>query len=132
VYSMRPFLVTLALGSALTLGLSPTFGQNSNSDQQSSVAHSALLLRRIVLKHPGCITCNDALMNQEEEYVEQHVKERPRVESLYQQKVVDDMKQALENFWRERGVEVKVTTTLTQVPSAARYAVLEFQVCKTY
>jgi hypothetical protein len=80
------------------------------------------------------VTCNDFILSSEEKYLNEHVKERPRVESVYQQKSADDMKQALEDFWKERGIAVEVSSKLTQVMGAARrpYAVLEFQVYRKY
>jgi hypothetical protein len=124
----------LFLASAFTVFLGPSFGnaQNSQSNYETSLSHSDILLRRVVVKHPGCITCNDTILNAEEEYVHKRVKERPIVESLYDQKNVSDVKEALENFWKERGIAVEVGTSLTQVPNASRCAVLEFDIYGKY
>lgn len=85
-----------------------------------------------MVKHHGFneATLNDAAVTKEEEYVEKHLQDRPRVETTYDQKKVDDMKKVLENFWKERGIAVEVRTTLTPVVTAPRYAFLEFDVYK--
>lgn len=133
MFSYRSLFAVLAFGGLLSLGSSMACGQESKSEQQTSLS-DVPILRRVVLSHPGCVTCNDSILASEEKYLDEHVKERPRVESVYQQKSVDDMKQALEDFWRERGIAVEVSSKLTQVTSAARrpYAVLEFQVYGKY
>jgi hypothetical protein len=71
-------------------------------------------------------------LSAEEEYVRRHVKERPTVESFYYQKNVDDVKEALENFWKERGIAVEVTESLMQATDASRYVALEFRVYRKY
>jgi hypothetical protein len=67
-------------------------------------------------------------VKEEEEYVNKRVHDRPRVETFYDQKKVDDTRRALEGFWKARGITVEISTNLTQVPSAPRYAFLSFTV----
>lgn len=137
---IRSLLATLGLTSALFIGSSLVGGQNSKSEHEASDPTSAPRLRRVVLRHPGCITCDDTTMNREQEYIAKHVQERPTVETVYDQKKVDDMKHALEDFWRERSTAVEVSATLTQVgdgcllirANAPRFAILEFDVYRTY
>ena len=83
-----------------------------------------------MVKHHGFDggSLNDTVMNEEEEYVGKHPEDRPLVETAYYQKKADAMKLVLVAFWQERGVEVEVCTSLKPVPSAPRYAVLEFDV----
>jgi hypothetical protein len=131
MFSYRSLFAVLAFGGLLSLGSSMACGHASTSERQTSLS-DVPILRRVVLSHPGCVTCNDSILASEEKYLNEHVTERPRVESVYRQKSVDDMKQALEDFWRERGIAVEVSSNLTQVTSAPHYAVLEFQVYRKY
>jgi hypothetical protein len=133
MFSYRSLLAVLALGGLVSLGSSMARGQEPKSERQTSLS-DVPVLRRVILSHPGCVTCNDSILSSEEKYLNEHVKERPRVESVYQQKSVDDMKQALEDFWNERGIAIEVSSKLTQVMSASHrpYAVLEFQVYRKY
>ena len=131
MFSYRSLFAVLAFGGLLSLGSSMACGHASTSERQTSLS-DVPILRRVVLSHPGCVTCNDSILASEEKYLNEHVTERPRVESVYRQKSVDDMKQALEDFWRERGIAVEVSSNLTQVTSAPDYAVLEFQVYRKY
>ena len=129
-----PRSLFLVLASVFGFFLSPAAvnAQNSKSDYQASISDSVVVLRHIAVKHPGCVSCNDAILGAEEEYVRRHVKGRPTVESFYYQKNVDDVKEALENFWKERGIAVEVTTNLTQFADASRYVALEFRVYRKY
>jgi hypothetical protein len=134
MFFCRSLFAVLAFGSLSLLGSSMACGQESKSERRTSLS-DVPILRRIVLSHPGCVTCNDSILASEEKYLNERVKERPRVEAFYHQKSVDDMKQALEDFWRERGIAVEVSSKLTQITSAPRapyYAALEFQVYRKY
>jgi MoaA/NifB/PqqE/SkfB family radical SAM enzyme len=128
----------LFLASAFTIFLGPSIGnaQNSKSNYETSLSHSDILLRRVVVKHPGCMTCNDTILNAEEEYVRKRASGGPDVvfslEHHYEQKKVSNVKEALEDFWKERGIAVEVSTNLTRVTNASRDAVLEFDVCGKY
>ena len=128
----------LFLAWAFTILLGPSIGnaQSSKSSYETSFSHSGILLRRVAVKHPGCITCNDTILNAEEEYVRKRVDGGPEfvfsLEPLYDQKKVSEVKKALEGFWKERGIAVEVSTNRTQVTNASRYAVLEFEVCGKY
>ena len=129
--STRSLFVVLAFGCLLGFGSSLVSGQQSNSEGPTSLSGTPLL-RRVVIRHPGCVTCDDSILDSEGKYLDEHLKERPKVESVYQQKSADEMKQALRDFWAGRGVTVEVSTTLTQVTNAPHYAVLEFQVYRRY
>ena len=128
----------LFLASAFTIFLGTAIGnaQNSKSNYETNLSHSDILLRRVVVKHPGCITCNDTILNAEEEYVRKRVNDGPDVvfslDHHYDQRKIRDVKQALEAFWKERGTAVEVSTNLMQVTNAPRYAVLEFDVYGKY
>ena len=91
---------------------------------------AAPLLRQVAVKHYGFndATLNDVVVNEEEQYLGKHHHDRPRVETTYDQKKTDDMKEALEHFWRERGIAVRVLVALTPVPSAPGYVFLEFNI----
>jgi len=93
---------------------------------------AAPLLRQVGVKHHGFndVNLNDAVVNQEEQYVAKHVQDRPRVETAYDQKKTDDMQKAFEEFWRERSIAVKVLVALTPVSAAAGYVSLEFNIYK--
>jgi maltose-binding protein MalE len=130
--SIRSVFAAFGLTSALFIGASLVVGQNSKSEHDASAPVSAPLLRTIVVRHPGCITCTDETISSEREYLNKHVKERPTIESVYDQKKVDDMKQALEAFWKQMGIAVEVSTRLTQIASAPHYAILEFDVYRTF
>ena len=122
----------VASGLACSLLLSPSFveGQDSTS-QQSSASVATPLLRRITINnHALADICDDATLNELEVYIEKHVPDRPTVETAYDQKKVDEMSKALENFWKERGISVGVRSTLTPIPKAPRYAALKFEVYK--
>jgi hypothetical protein len=131
---MRLFRLLLAVGLACALLFSPSFveGQDSKSQQPSNPSVAAPLLRRVGVKPHGFddATLNDTVMNEQEEYVRKHLKDRPMVETVYNQKKADEMKKVFEDFWKERGIAVEVRTTLKPVPSAPRYATLEFDVYK--
>jgi len=128
----------LFLASAFTILLGSSIGnaQSSKSSYETGFSNSGILLRRVAVKHPGCITCNDTILNAEEEYVRKRVHGGPDVgfspDPLHDQKKVSEVKEALEGFWKERGIAVEVSTNLTQVTNASRYAVLEFDVCGKY
>jgi len=128
----------LFLASAFTIFLGTSIGnaQNSKSNYETNLSHSEILLRRAVVKHPGCISCNDTILNAEEEYVRKRVSDGPDVvfslDHHYDQRKIRDVKQALEAFWKERGTAVEVSTNLTQVTNSPRYAVLEFDVYGKY
>jgi hypothetical protein len=133
MFSCRSLFAVLAFGGLLSLAPSMACAQESKSERQTSFS-DVPILQRVVLSHPGCVTCNDSILANEGKYLNEHLKERPRVESVYQQKSVDDMQQALEDFWRERGIAVEVSASLTQVTSAPRapHAVLEFRIYRKY
>ena len=135
MFSYHSLFAVLAIGGLLSLAPSMDCAQESKCGRRTSLS-DVPILRRVVLSHPGCVTCNDSILASEEKYLNEHLKERPRVESFYQQKSVDDMKQALEDFWRERGIAVEVSSKPTQVLRVPRrapnYAVLEIQVCRKY
>lgn len=127
----------LFLASAFTIFLGPSTGhaQNSKSNYETSLSHS-YLLRRVVVQHPGCMTCNNTILNAEEEYVHRRVNDGPdfvfSLDPHYEQKKVSKLKEALEDFWKERGIAVEVRTNLTQAANASRDVVLEFDVCGKY
>jgi hypothetical protein len=106
-------VLVAGLAFLLLFGLSLIEGPNA----------AAPVLRQVGVKHHGFndATLNDVVVNEEE-----HLQDRPRVETAYDQKKTDDLKAALEDFWRERGIAVKVLVALTPVPSAPGYVHLEF------
>lgn len=133
----RRFLC-LGLISAFTTLLGPSLGnaQSSQLSYETSFSNSGTLLRRVVVKHPGCVTCSDRILNAEEEYVRKRVSDGPDVvfslDRRYDQKKVSDLKAALEGLWKERGIAVEVSMNLTQVTKSPRYTVLEVDVCGKY
>jgi hypothetical protein len=124
----RPFV---ALGLAcLALSIPPVLlSQTPNS--QSSGNAAAPLLRRVAIKHHGFTdaTLNDAIVEKEVARLDQ-LKDRQTVETPYDQAKVDRMKQALDDFWKERGITVAISTSLTPVSNTPRYAILTFEVLK--
>jgi len=130
---MLPGKLFVAIGLGfLTLSLpSVLVGQVSNPQSPAGSAAPAPLLRRVVVKHHGFTdaSLNDAIVEKEGERLDQ-LKDRQTVEAPYDQAKVDRMKQALEDFWKERGITVVVHTTLTPVANAPRYAILAFEVLK--
>lgn len=125
---LRKLLAALALVLSIP---SILVGQNSNAQSPGNPAAPAPLLRRMAVKRHGFTDAimNDAIVEKEGERLGQ-LKDRQTVEAPYDQAKVDKMKQALEDFWKERGVTVVVRTTLTPAPHAPRYAILTFEVVK--
>ena len=123
---MRLFRLLLGVCLACALLPIPSFveGQDSKSQQQSN---GTPLLRRVEVRSHGFddSTMNDTVRNEQEQYLEMHLRDRPSVETSYDQKKADAMKKVLEDFWKERGIAVEVRSTLKPVPHAPRYAVLE-------
>lgn len=113
-------VLVAVLVCSLILGLSMIESPNA----------AAPLLRRVGVKHHGFndVTLNDAVVDKEEQYVGKHVQDRPRAETAYDQKKTDDMQKALEDFWKERGIAVKVLITLTPVSAAPGYVFMEFNI----
>jgi len=74
--------------------------------------------------------CNDAILDEQEIYLKKHVPDRVTVETAYDQKKVEEMSKALEDFWKERGINVGVRTTLAPIPKAPRYAALTLELYK--
>jgi hypothetical protein len=130
VNAMRLFGLVLAMGLAASLFFNPLFadGQGSKSQPPSRPSAAALLLRNIRVKPHGFddATLNDTVLGEREEYLKKHLKDGPMVETAYDQKKADEMKKAIEAFWKERGLKVKVRVTLKPLPQAPRYATLEF------
>jgi len=122
-----------AVGLALSFLLGALFVETLASQQPNGPNNAALLLlHRVQENHHGfdSLTCNEGTMNEEDEYLKEHAKNRPKVETAYDQKKVDEMKKALGDFWKEKGIAVEVRTTLTQLPKRPRYGILEFDVSK--
>lgn len=119
-------------GLVCSLLLSPSFveGQDSTSRQSSTSVATPLLRRVAINQHALSDICNDAILDEEEIYIKKHVLDRPTVETAYDQRKVDEMSKALEDFWKERGISVGVRTTLTSIPKAPRYAALTFELYK--
>ena len=89
-------------------------------------------LRRITFKHHGFgDVLNDAVVDAEQNYIVEHLPDRLRVEEYYEQRKLDDMKKALEEFWSKRSIAVEVSSSLTQVAAGSRYAILLFDVYPT-
>jgi hypothetical protein len=133
--SRRSQFLFVASAFTIFLGPSVTNAQVVKSSYETSLSDSDIFLRRVVVKHPGCITCNATILNAEKEYL------RKRVDGggvffpfdpHYEQKKVSDVKKALEGFWKERGIAVEVSTNLTQATNARPYTVLEFDVYGKY
>ena len=103
---------------------------NSNSSRTAAQAGYFVgrrFLRRVVFQHHGFgDALNDTIIDEEKQYLNNRI--RLRLETAYDQKIADDMKKELENFWKSRGITVKVTTNLTQVPTAPRYVILEVHI----
>jgi hypothetical protein len=112
-------VLVAGLAFLLLFGLSPIESPNA----------AAPLLRQVGVKHHGFndATLNDFVVNEEEQYLG-NLQDRPRVETAYDQKKTDHMKEALEHFWRERGIAVRVLVALTPVLSAPGYVFLEFNI----
>jgi len=134
--SRRSQFLFVASAFTIFLGPSVTNAQVVKSSYETSLSDSDIFLRRVVVKHPGCITCNDVILNAEKEYMRKRVDERPGIfipfDRLYDQRKVSHVKEALKDFWKERGIAVEVGTNLTQVANAQSYAVLEFDVYRKY
>ena len=122
--------VASGLTCSLLLGISLAEGQESGLQQPSTVVAAPLLRRVVINQHAFGDACNDAILDEQQLYIEKHVPNRPRVETAYDQQKVDEMSKALEDFWKERGIIVEVRTTLTPMPHAPRYAALKFEVYK--
>lgn len=121
--------VALVVASCL-LPFSPLLveAQASNSQQSSNPNATAPILRRVIVKHHGFddATLNDVTQSGLESDKSKYV----QVDRPYDQKNANDMSGALENFWKTRGIMVKVVATLTPVPNRPRYSDLEFDVYK--
>ena len=126
---MFPCGLLLTLGLTCSLLSYPAMGRDTKAHDSSNP--NAPLLRRVVVKHigfTGDAALNDAIVDEEWKSIRKLPDECPRVETPYDQAKVDHMKEVLRDFWKERGITVEVRTTLTQVPNASRYAILEFDV----
>ena len=120
-------LCRLFVASCLACGLLlGSFVDAQESKPQSSTTIAAPRLRRIVIHQRAlCDNGNDGGLY---DYLDKHLPDRIRVETAYDQTKVDEMSNAIENFWKEQGINVGVRTTLTSIPRTPRYAVLKFEV----
>lgn len=102
--------------------------------QEAQVARgvAAPLLRSLGVKYRGFddATLNDTTVQEQKEYLEKFLQDPPRVETPYNQKKADEMARLIEAFWKEKGVEVEVGSTLTPIPDT-RSARLVFNVQDT-
>jgi Cytochrome oxidase complex assembly protein 1 len=99
----------------------------AGQDEPIPLRDVAPLLRRVVVTHLG--TFDGVALKKINDRLEL-LDNRPRSETPYDQGQVDHMKRAIVEFWSQEGTSVGVRTTLTQVPLAPRYSVLEFDVYK--
>jgi hypothetical protein len=86
MFSYRSLFAALVFGGLLLVGSSMASAQESKSERQTSLS-DVPILQRVRLSHPGCVTCNDSILASEEKYLNEHLKERPRIYSVYRQKV---------------------------------------------
>lgn len=98
--------------------------------------HGAVpILRSVAVKYRGFddATLNDTTAQEQKEYLEKFLKDPPSVETPYDQKKADEMAKLIESFWKEKGVEVEVSSTLTPIPNTKHvtYARLLFNVQDT-
>ena len=98
---------------------------------EQSPDSAAPLLHRIEVTHHdfGSTPLNDTVVNEERASLDQ-LPGRLTLGTAYHQAKADAMTKALEDFWRERGINVEVRATLTPWPRSALYANLEFDVYK--
>ena len=94
--------------------------------QSSDSTLAAPVLRTVTVRHLGSF---DASILKEISSRLEQLKYRPRVETPYDQKKVDNMKKVLQDLWKERGGAVNADSKLMQIRDT-RYAVLEFVVYK--
>lgn len=134
VKAMRLFGLFFAVGLASSLLFNPPSaeGQGSKSQQPSKLSVATPLLRGIAVRPHGFddATLNGTVLDEQKEYVNKHLKSGPTLETVYDQKKADEMKKALEDFWKERGVTVEVRAALKRPLLASRFAILEFDVYK--
>jgi|ERR1700733_4794909 hypothetical protein len=127
---MLPCRWVFASGLAYGLLLSPSFvtAQDSKPPEPTTIATTTLVRRIVINQHELSNLCNGTILEEQELYLEKYAPDRPTVEATYDQKKADEMSKALEDFWKERGVNVGVRTTLTPMPNVPRSAVLKFEV----
>jgi hypothetical protein len=101
-------------------------GQDAGTQQPSNSSVSAPILCRVVLRNLG--TFDHSTMGEIAARIDQ-LDCRPRVETPYNQAKVDHMKTALQQMWKEKGINVGVESRLTQIPNS-HAAILEFIVYK--
>jgi hypothetical protein len=103
-------------------------GKESSSQQQAVPVTTVPILQQVAFKHHGFgDLANDVNMNEEQESLNKTG--RITAGTLYGQKKVDEMKKALEDFRKGRGVIVKVNATLTPIPDK-RHTFLRFDIYK--
>jgi maltose-binding protein MalE len=122
-------LCRLFVASGLVCGLllGPSFvDAQQESKSQSDATIAVPRLRRIVINQHALRDTGNA--GGLDDYLDKHLPDRITVETAYDQTKVDEMSKAIEDFWKEQGINVGVRTTLTSIPTAPRYAVLKFEV----
>ena len=101
-------------------------GQDASTKQPSNSSVSAPILRRVGLRNLG--TFDRSTMGEIAARIDQ-LDDRPRVETPYNQAKVNHMKTALQQMWKEKGINVGVASKLTQICNS-HAAILEFIVYK--
>lgn len=103
-------------------------------ETQAALRGAAPMLGEVRVEYRGFdyATLNDTTSQEQKEYQEKFLKDPPRVGTPYDQEKVDEMKRVISAFWKEKGVEVEVSSTLTPVPNSRQgYARLVFNVQDT-
>ena len=124
--SSKTLFLSASLVCATLLYASFASARDSDTQQSANSTLAAPVLRRVVVQHLGSF---DATMVEEISLRVGQITYRPRVETRYDQKKVDNVKKVLQQLWKERGVAVNVDSKLTQIRDT-RYAVLEFVIYK--
>jgi TonB family protein len=125
-------ITMLRLRSLLILGCSILFvslALTQSAAQQPANSHALPTLARIILRCDYTVLC-ERIGGVDEAYTE--LSRRgvlPRVNTTYDQMVVDQAKTEIQGWWRQRGVDIQVRADLTPVVNASKLA-LEFVVYK--
>jgi hypothetical protein len=125
---MLPWRCLLTLGLACAILLNPWIvaAQSADSQQPNNSRVASPILKRVQVRYEGSFDWSDC-QNVYAELQKRGV--LPKVESRYDPQKIDSAKKALQDMWKERGVTVRVRTTLERIANM-RAVMLDFVVSK--
>jgi maltose-binding protein MalE len=117
-------------GLVILMLSTPSLGkaQDSGPPQPNIPSSATPMLRRVLVRHISDSVLEDTTVKEEEQKT--RLVDRPTAEMRYDQTKTDNVKKALVEFWKEKGITVDVRTTLTEIPNAPGRAELGFAVYK--